>query len=347
MDGFRERLTGRYLRGDREDIQDRNDRSNDRMDRGSERASMRSDSRYDRSSDYRYEGRNRAGSDRDAVSIAAIAEQIDSSNRDQLEVITELFDDAKADRIESEKAIINAISDRLEQVQDYIDRHEENKEDKTAEEEVIPTLPNSEVLDRIERMSSQNAETINENNEMLVRSINSIRANADMLNEIRGSVGSVQMAAEDLKASNVDLAQLIRNSISNQMQTYSQADDSSNEEILSALSDNRSMLNMLRQDILNGFARSEEADNAEDNNNRSEGLSAEAADKYYKDMEEHVHKECVKCYRNVQSTLEEQNEEAHNKSKKEIGEVRTVAVISLALNVVIIVLLICQTLGII
>ncbi len=94
MDGFRERLGARY------------DRS---MARGAG---------YDRSGDDRYDGDRFERSPRrgapEGISQEAISEVINEaiskSNREQLDIIADFFDEAKADRMESERAIIDALS---------------------------------------------------------------------------------------------------------------------------------------------------------------------------------------------------------------------------------------------
>ena len=100
MDGFRERLGGRY------------DRS---MARGAGYDRMSSDERYDGD---RYERGPRRGApegiSQEAVS-EAVNEAITKSNREQLDVIADFFDEAKADRMESERAIIDALSHGLDE----------------------------------------------------------------------------------------------------------------------------------------------------------------------------------------------------------------------------------------
>ena len=94
MDGFRERLGGRY------------DRSGMR---GSGYERMPSDDRFE--SD-RYERSPRRGAPEisaEAIS-EAVNEAVTKANQEQLDVIADFFDEAKADRMESERAIIDALS---------------------------------------------------------------------------------------------------------------------------------------------------------------------------------------------------------------------------------------------
>lgn len=326
MDGFRERLGGRYDRGDRSP---RNDRYEDRYD-------DRYEDRYERPVEDRFERSPR----RDSVSIDAINDAIDSSNRDQLEVIMDMFDEAKADRRESEKAIIETISSKIA-ANNVV----------TPEEVVTNAEPvvaaDNETLSRIERMASQNAETLSESSEMLERSVNSLRSNTELLNDIKGSLDAMQTMSEDIKYSNQMVQQSIMEMSNSQNQMApSYGESVGSEEILNAVGDNRTLLNMIRQDIITRFDNSNTDTEESDEASEVKPLSAEVADKYYKELEDHVHKECVKCYRNVQSTLQDQNAESLAKTEKSIAGVHTLAVVSIALNVVTIVLIVCNILGI-
>lgn len=332
MDGFRDRLSGRY-------------------ERGSERASSRSD-RYDRgSSEDRYDRSSR----RDSISIDAISSAIDNSNRDQLEIIADMFDEAKADRLESEKAIIDEISNKLEKSLSNAPVASTQVVEKIVEPEVkepiVVAAADTEALSRIERMASQNAESLSESNEMLERSIGSLRSNAELLNEIKGSVGSIITAQEDLRSANQMMAQEIRDSLSQvsmnstpSYDPYAASEDTSKEEILSALGDNRSMLSMIRQDILTGFSNASQNNEEEDTSEKIIPLSKAEGQDIYQKLEEQIHKECVKCFRNVENTLKDQN--AESKVEKSIAGVHTLSVVSIALNVVTIVLIVCRVLGI-
>ena len=98
---------------------------------------------------------------------------------------------------------------------------------------------------------------------------------------------------------------------------------------------------MIRQDVLNGFAKTAQDDEEE----KVTPLAADEAEKYYKELEEHVHKECVKCYRNVQSALTEQNTEANNGITKSVSGLRVMVLVSLLLNIVTVALTVCNILG--
>lgn len=308
MDGFRERLGGRYDRSDRGDRSDRSERAGGRSDRGD---------RYDRASEERYsdDRYDRSSRRSEGVSIDAISDAVDKSNRDQLGVIADMFDDARADRLESEKAIIDALSNKLSQGGGSV------REVAPAPVATQPAV-DSEALGRIESLIGRNAESIIEGRAVSERNAASLRVNTELLNELKAGI------AEVLKTQGV--------------QTDADSASDEKEEILGALSDNRTLLNMLRQEIVNGFANA----GANEEETPEGALTAEVIDKYYKDMEEHVHKECVKCYRNVQSALTEQNAEFEKKVTKSLSGINIFNIVSVVLNVVTIVLLVCSILGI-
>lgn len=310
MDGFRERLSGRY------------DRSGMR---GTGYDRMPSDERYE--SD-RFERAPRRGMG-EGVSQEALSEAVNEvvtkSNREQLDVIADFFDEAKADRMESERAIIDALSHSL-------------SEAVSASAPAAPVAPapaqtaapivvdeqNTETLARIERIVGQNAESLNETGEMLERNINSLRTNSEALSEIKNSIGELLSSSENMKRE-------IATRSASPMQDLTVDFSAEKDEIIGAVGDNRAILNMIRQDVLNGFAKNSAE---EDENEKPAPLSAEAAANYYKELEEHVHKECVKCYRNVQSALTEQNGEANKGIEKSVGGLRIMVLVTLLLSVI-------------
>ena len=83
----------------------------------------------------RYERTSRRGmysqGSQSGPSIDEIAQLVDESNGKQLEVINDLFEDAKDDRFESEKQILAAIDELIETV-----NREEVKEDDDSRYEV-------------------------------------------------------------------------------------------------------------------------------------------------------------------------------------------------------------------
>ena len=333
MDGFRERLGGRY------------DRS---MARGAGYDRMSSDERYDGD---RYERGPRRGVpegiSQEAVN-EAVNEAITKSNREQLDVIADFFDEAKADRMESERAIIDALTHSMSE------QASNNTRQAAVSEPMTPIAvvdeQNAETLARIERIAGQNAEALNESSEMLERNVDSLRSNTELLNEIRNVVNGLVSSSEEVKNSSSELRDSIRQSMQ-EMSTRSAAPmqeltvdfTSEKDEIIGAVGDNRAILNMIRQDVLNGFAKT--AQEEDEGGEKPAPLSAEDAEKYYKELEEHVHKECVKCYRNVQSALTEQNAEANNGVTKSVSGLRIMVLVSLLLNIVTVALTVCNILG--
>ena len=316
MDGFRERLSGRY------------DRSGARG--GYERTS--GDDRHDND---RYERPSRRNAS-EGISQEALNEVISKSNREQLDVIADFFDEAKADRMESERAIIDAFSHGISEIT-------ANAAKETVHEEV-PAGPiavvdeqNDETLARIERISGQNAETLNENGEILGRGMETLRANSEALGEIRNAIGQVLASSEEVKNASGVLGETIRRSIAEMSQSASGVQDltidftEEKNEIIGAVGDNRAILNMIRQDVLNGFSRNGES---EEDQEKAAPFSAEDADRYYKELEDHVHKECVKCYRNVQQALTEQSTEANAGVIKSISGMRIMVLIGMIFGII-------------
>ena len=323
MDGFRERLSGRY------------DRSGMR---GSGYDRMPSDDRYEND---RFERAPRRGMgegiSQEAIS-EAVNEAVTKSNREQLDVIADFFDEAKADRMESERAIIDALS------------HSLNEAVSAPAPAPVPVAPapvenaapivvdeqNTETLARIERIVGQNAESLNETGEMLERNVTSLRANSESLNEIKNSIGELLSSSEDVKRE-------IATRVASPMQDLTVDFSAEKDEIIGAVGDNRAILNMIRQDVLNGFARN---NSEEDENEKPALLSADAAANYYKELEEHVHKECVKCYRNVQSALTEQSGEANKGLEKSVSGLRIMVLVTLLIGIVNLAIQVCSILGI-
>ena len=302
MDGFRERLGTRY---------DRSQMRSSAYDRGSSEDRYESD-RYERSP---------RRSAPEGISPEALKETVNEAvtraNREQLDVIADFFDEAKADRMESERAIIEALSHGPAE-KSSPDR---NSAAPAMEQPVPITVvdeENAETLARIERIAGQNAEALNESSEILERSLSSVRSNSEILTEIRTRMeqleGNISRGIAD--ASGASAAPELTVDFSEEK-----------NEIISAVGDNRAILNMIRQDVLNGFAKNENEEDEQEE--KPVLLTAEDAANYYNELEEHVHKECVKCYRNVQSALTEQAGEANKGLEKSVAGMRIMVLLSL------------------
>ena len=322
MDGFRERLNGRY------------DRSGMR---GSGYERMGGEDRYE-SDRYERAPRNRG----ESISLDALNETVNEAitkaNQEQLDVIADFFDEAKADRMESERAIIDALSHSINDAASVKKAEEAPAPASAAPAAAAMQLDgqSTETLARIERIVGQNAESLNESSEMLERSVDGIRSNTEILNDIRIRLSAIESTSDEIKSASGELTDRIRESISEMgsrgpaampMQDLTVDFSQEKEEIIGAVGDNRAILNMIRQDVLNGFARKESEEESEEE--KVVPLSSEDAANYYKELEDHVHKEAVKCYRNVQSALTEQGSEANKGLEKSVAGMRIMVLLAL------------------
>lgn len=407
MDGFRERINGKFEHSDKS------------VSRGS---------RYERSAG------NRTQKKRDDISINDIVNAIEKSNRNQLEKITGLFNDAKVDRLESERSILKKISEKEIKTVKFgeeikpapvaapvvvkSEREDEilqklnillaaNFTGEKAEETVkdgIADIANaatrSQSIDtatlmRIERLVGQNSETISESEDVINKNYEILRSYVENFKGIETALSEVKSSQEeivsklseedvanadgadsevkelvektglDIKASQEEIKELIarvsdtvRKGVMEAAASSSartgvvpaavpasptitmQPDNKSNEEVIDAIKDNRALLNMIRQDLL---ANVPAASNTED---KEEYLTVEEAQKYFNDLTEHVHVQCVKTYRNVQANMSDQAAQINRNIDKSISELRLFTIASVCLNVVTIVLVICSILGI-
>ena len=101
---------------------------------------------------------------------------------------------------------------------------------------------------------------------------------------------------------------------------------------MQAVLGNTSLINTLRQEVA-AYTAGPEAKPEQEIEQDSQALLT-AIDNYFKNMEDHVHKENVKCYRNVQAAITEQNAQAIEQSKKNLGVLKVFAIISMVLSVV-------------
>ncbi len=108
------------------------------------------------------------------------------------------------------------------------------------------------------------------------------------------------------------------------------------EEIVRAIAENADLLNAVKEQVL----KNAEAIAAVGTVGEQEGdaFDKEELDKYFTDLTDHVHKENVKCYRNVAGALEEYEKKSEEKGSG-IGVVKIFSIIQLALTVLNVVLL--------
>ena len=310
----------------------------DRMNRGaSERGSY---DRYDR-------GRGRSsfgGGSSSGVSADEIAQLLDESNGKQLDVINELFEDAKDDRFESEKQIIAAIDDLISAV-----NSKESSDDSQAVQPVDDIFEEKDddskaVREEILRIATSNADLLAQFAEEQLPML--VRGNSSILNQIRESLAEQE---ELIRKLSDDVS---RNSYSAMESTSS---STGNEEILSAATTNNALLNALRSDVagiqaeIRGQAERMSAKADEENAplDDEDVLTKTKAEEMYKNLDETIHNDCVKVYRNVQKLMEEKGVGSDDTLSKSIGGLKGLAIINLILLLLNLVATVAKILGII
>lgn len=290
----------------------------DRLNRGSsERGS------YDRYERTPRRGAYVGGAPQGGASADEIAQLMDESNGKQLEVINDLFEDAKDDRFESEKQILSAIDDLIAAVNTKNDsvpqpvaevKEASNDEGKAVTEEILRTVTsNADLL----------AQFAEEQLPMLVR------GNSSILNQIREAL----LDQDDL------IKRLSEEVARNASGTQNAAPAAGSEEMLNVASTNNALLNALRSDVAGIQAEirnttdrlSAKADEENAPLDDEDVLTKTKAEDMYKKLDETIHNDCVKVYRNVQKLLEEQGAGADDSIKKSIGGVKVLSIINLIL----------------
>ncbi len=166
-------------------------------------------------------------------------------------------------------------------------------------------------------------QALDENTEILDKNAEMIRHHTELLNDIR-----------------VDLSEQVRTPAQAPVHVPS-VDSTAKEEIMQAVLGNTTLLNMVRQEI----AASREV--LAEPSAEEPSLNMEAIDTYFKNMEDHVHKENVKCYRNVQAVVTEQSAQTVEQTKKSLGTLKVFTIISIVLSIVNIGLLAAYIFGVI
>ena len=308
MDGFRDRLNrGSSDRG-----------SYDRYDRGSRRSSYG------------------APAPQPGVSVDEIAQIVEESNEKQLGVINDFFEDAKDDRFESEKQILSAIDDLIAAVNNKESQASDNTDyDSQAEGD-------SNTTEEILRLVTSNADLLaqfaEEQLPMLVRGSNAT------LSQIREKL---EIQEELIRSISDDAS---RNAMMAQNSAQSGA---ASEEVMSAVSANQAVLNALRsevaevrEEVIRTADRiSAKAD--EDNTplDDEDVLTKAKAEEWYKALDETIHGDCVKVYRNVQKLLEEQNSGVDAAVKKGVGGIKVLTILNTVLIVLNLAAVIAKILG--
>lgn len=293
----------------------------DRLNRGTQERGT-----YDR-----YERTSRRGmysqGSQSGPSIDEIAQLVDESNGKQLEVINDLFEDAKDDRFESEKQILAAIDELIETV-----NREEAKEDDDSRYEV--RNEDDGLYTELKASSEEILRTVNSNSDLLQQFAEEqlpmlIRGNSSILNQIREALSDQE-----------DMIKRISDEIERTSENNVGVNTSNgNEEVLNVASTNNALLNALRSDVAGIQAEirnttdrlSKKADEENSPLDDEDVLTKSKAEDMYKKLDETIHNDCVKVYRNVQKLMEEQNAGADDSIKKSIGGLRLLSIINLIL----------------
>ena len=293
----------------------------DRLNRGTQERGT-----YDR-----YERTSRRGmysqGSQSGPSIDEIAQLVDESNGKQLEVINDLFEDAKDDRFESEKQILAAIDELIETV-----NREEAKVDDDSRYEV--RNEDDGLYTELKASSEEILRTVNSNSDLLQQFAEEqlpmlIRGNSSILNQIREALSDQE-----------DMIKKISDEIERTSENNVGVNTSNgNEEVLNVASTNNALLNALRSDVAGIQAEirnttdrlSKKADEENSPLDEEDILTKTKAEDMYKKLDETIHNDCVKVYRNVQKLMEEQNAGADDSIKKSIGGLRLLSIINLIL----------------
>lgn len=106
------------------------------------------------------------------------------------------------------------------------------------------------------------------------------------------------------------------------------------EEILEAVFSNNDILKLLKEELID--KRAEEVKAEEENI-----FDKAAAEKAFIDMEDHVHKEAIKCYRNVQEVIVEQDAQTFGKLNKGLNILKALIAVTLAFGIANLAFIIC------
>ncbi len=119
-------------------------------------------------------------------------------------------------------------------------------------------------------------------------------------------------------------------------------DQTAKEEILRAVGENKSLLNMIRQDMI-----AKEQEKAIAVPEEEESQDPEVTLETFDDLKSYTHMEVVKCYRNVQASTAEQNAKLLEEMKASLTSLKVVTILSLVISVASVALLVAFVFGII
>ena len=114
----------------------------------------------------------------------------------------------------------------------------------------------------------------------------------------------------------------------------------SNGDLLKQVLENTDLLKILKEELID--KKVEEEKEKEDNT-----FDKASAEKAFIDLEDHVHKENVKCYRNVQATMEEMDEKSYGRLKKGMDTLKGLLIAAVVLGAANLIFIICQYLHLI
>ena len=297
----------------------------DRLNRGTtERASY---DRYDRAARRSTYGAAAAEAQpqvqvQPGLSAAEVSQIVDGLNGKQLDMIAELLEEANKERFESENQILAAIDDVI----DIVSQKEAEPAQPAFFDEPEPAEP------VVDQTSEEILRAVNSNGDILAQFAEEqlpmlVRGNSSVLNPIR----------LDLEAKDELLKEILNNSSQLQPQEPVQAVNN-NDEVLSAAANNNALLNALRSEVAGvqaeirrtneRLAASADEDAPLDNEDLFTKAQAEAM---YKNLEENIHAECVKVYRNVQKVIEDQNSATGDTVRGSIGGLTGLSILNLVL----------------
>ncbi|MBR4720071.1 MAG: hypothetical protein IKP31_07510 [Lachnospiraceae bacterium] len=112
---------------------------------------------------------------------------------------------------------------------------------------------------------------------------------------------------------------------------YKSLSEANKEEILKAVFSNTEMLKLLKEELID-----KKEEEAKDN-----VFDKATAEKAFIDMEDHVHKEAIKCYRNVQEVITEQDAQTYGKVKRGLNAIKALVAVTLVFGIANLAFIIC------
>ena len=260
-------------------------------------------------------------------SISRIASRFEKNlNLNRGQVSRESQDRARAERdYERRRMQQNSVSP--EQVRDAVSSSNEDQleaiQDMFYDARIDRDASDKEIL----RAVDGNAKLINKN----YRLLNDIKTDMDREERI------------DIRSLSEENKEEILKAILNNSEILKKVFD--NTEIISMLgeelsSKNAEIITLLKEEIID--RKAEEEKEKEDNI-----FDKSTAEKAFIDLEDHVHKENVKCYRNVQNALAEQDAQTFGKISREFSRLKGLVIAALVFGIADLAFMLCWYLRII